>query len=215
MVDALPVWWSALPAIDAAVRWSAAPGVLGLLTACAFAVAAAAMAGFALLRRRRRREAPTLDLMIEATMRDGTIRRRHARMDVETLPELAERLRGDMAIVSATVFQRIHRHGKTFADALTPETLAAAGETLAVEAAGLTPGGASPDDLRRAGWTLAMHRDVALDGAKRVVWILERDGRSVSGEAATDVQALDAARRAAAGTPSGMAAAVAEPEASR
>jgi hypothetical protein len=51
-----------------------------------------------------------------------------------------------------------------------------------------------PDDLRKNGWTVAVHNDYRQDGAPHTFWLLTKDGRAVKGEGRTDGEALDQIR---------------------
>lgn len=53
---------------------------------------------------------------------------------------------------------------------------------------------ASPDDLRAAGWAVAVHNDYRLDGHAHTFWLVTKEGRAVKGEGRTDAEALDAIR---------------------
>lgn len=55
----------------------------------------------------------------------------------------------------------------------------------------------SPDDLRKAGWSVAVHNDYRLDGVAHTFWLFTRDGVAVKGEGETDADALDAVRAVA------------------
>lgn len=58
---------------------------------------------------------------------------------------------------------------------------------------------ASPDDLRAAGWAVAVHNDYRLGGKTHTFWLLTQNGRAVKGEGRTDAEALDAIRAEVAG----------------
>lgn len=51
-----------------------------------------------------------------------------------------------------------------------------------------------PDDLRAAGWSVAVHNDYRLDGEFHTFWLFTRDGRAVKGEGTSDREALDIVR---------------------
>jgi hypothetical protein len=55
---------------------------------------------------------------------------------------------------------------------------------------------ASPDDLRDAGWAVAVHNDYRLNGQAHTFWLFTKDGRAVKGEGLTDAEALNAVRAA-------------------
>ena len=55
---------------------------------------------------------------------------------------------------------------------------------------------ASPDDIRAAGWAVAVHNDYRLAGENHTFWLFTRDGRAIKGEGRTDEEALAAARTA-------------------
>jgi hypothetical protein len=56
----------------------------------------------------------------------------------------------------------------------------------------------SPDDLRKEGWTVAVHNDYRLDGKANTFWLLTKKiGEltvALKGEGATDWEALDSIR---------------------
>jgi hypothetical protein len=58
------------------------------------------------------------------------------------------------------------------------------------------PNESSPDDLRAAGWAVAVHNDYRLDGEQHTFWLFTKDGRCIKGEGRTDAAALNAARAA-------------------
>lgn len=50
---------------------------------------------------------------------------------------------------------------------------------------------ACPDDLREAGWSVAVHNDYSQDGRKYTFWLFtHHDGRWIKGEGRTDAEAL-------------------------
>jgi hypothetical protein len=55
---------------------------------------------------------------------------------------------------------------------------------------------AKPDDLREAGWMVAVHNDYTLNGAQRTFWLLTnpRTGNFLKGEGASDAEALSQIR---------------------
>jgi hypothetical protein len=57
-------------------------------------------------------------------------------------------------------------------------------------------GAGSPDDLRTAGWAVAVHNDYRLSGAPHTFWLLTKGDRCVKGEGRADAEALDEIRRA-------------------
>jgi chromosome segregation ATPase len=56
---------------------------------------------------------------------------------------------------------------------------------------------ASPDDLRKDGWAVAVHNDYRLNGRSHTFWLFTRGNRFIKGEGETDAAALDEARFAA------------------
>jgi hypothetical protein len=52
------------------------------------------------------------------------------------------------------------------------------------------------DDLRAAGWAVAVHNDYRLAGEHHTFWLLTKDDRCVKGEGRTDSEALEVIRRA-------------------
>lgn len=57
---------------------------------------------------------------------------------------------------------------------------------------------ATSDDLRAAGWMVAVHNDYELRGRQHTFWLFKKGGRAVKGEGRTDALALRQARAAAA-----------------
>lgn len=53
-----------------------------------------------------------------------------------------------------------------------------------------------PDDLRDAGWAVAVHNDYRQAGEPHTFWLFTKDGRAVKGEGRTDSEALDEIRAA-------------------
>ena len=53
---------------------------------------------------------------------------------------------------------------------------------------------ASPVDIRRRGWAVAVHNDYRLGGSSMTFWLFTRGSECVKGEGATDEEALDAVR---------------------
>jgi len=51
-----------------------------------------------------------------------------------------------------------------------------------------------PDDLRAAGWSVAVHNDYRLNGRFHTFWLFTKDGRAVKGEGQSDREALDIVR---------------------
>lgn len=51
-----------------------------------------------------------------------------------------------------------------------------------------------PDDLRAAGWMVAVHNDYHLDGEFHTFWLFTKGGRCVKGEGRTDLEALTLVR---------------------
>lgn len=61
---------------------------------------------------------------------------------------------------------------------------------------------ASPDDLRAAGWSVAVHNDYRSGGKSFTFWLLtHHDGRWLKGEGLTDAEALDQIRAQLAPSP--------------
>ncbi|WP_454909675.1 hypothetical protein [Variovorax gossypii] len=56
----------------------------------------------------------------------------------------------------------------------------------------------TPDDLRAAGWTVAVHNDYRLKGKAHTFWLLTKGERFVKGEGRTDGEALAQVRAAVA-----------------
>lgn len=55
---------------------------------------------------------------------------------------------------------------------------------------------ASPNDLRAAGWSVAVHNDYRLNGEAHTFWLLTHpSGRYAKGEGRTDAEALDQIRK--------------------
>jgi len=52
----------------------------------------------------------------------------------------------------------------------------------------------TPFDLRCLGWSVAVHNDYKLNGARFTFWLLTKGDRCVKGEGQTDLQALDTIR---------------------
>lgn len=52
----------------------------------------------------------------------------------------------------------------------------------------------SADDLRSAGWSVAVHNDYTLNGARFTFWLFTKGDRCVRGEGESDAIALDAVR---------------------
>ena len=48
----------------------------------------------------------------------------------------------------------------------------------------------SPDDIRAAGWAVAVHNDYRLKGENHTFWLFVKGGRAVKGEGKTDAEAL-------------------------
>lgn len=51
-----------------------------------------------------------------------------------------------------------------------------------------------PDDLRAAGWMVAVHNDYRQDGTLYTFWLFTRGDRCVKGEGTTDTEALNQCR---------------------
>lgn len=52
----------------------------------------------------------------------------------------------------------------------------------------------TPLDLRRLGWSVAVHNDYRLNGEFHTFWLLTKGDRCVKGEGRTDMEALDSIR---------------------
>lgn len=52
----------------------------------------------------------------------------------------------------------------------------------------------TPDDLRKKGWTVAVHNDYRLDGKQYTFWLMTKGDRCVKGEGETDEEALNEIR---------------------
>lgn len=59
----------------------------------------------------------------------------------------------------------------------------------------------SPEDIRKAGWTVAVHNDYRLNATPHTFWLFTKNGRTVKGEGVTDELALNEARKAIAALP--------------
>ena len=57
-----------------------------------------------------------------------------------------------------------------------------------------TPSG-QPDDIRDAGWAVAVHNDYRLDGVKHTFWLFTKDDRCCKGEGKSDTEALNDVRK--------------------
>ena len=56
-------------------------------------------------------------------------------------------------------------------------------------------GASLPDDIRAAGWVVAVHNDYVLQGERNTFWLFtHHDGRWVKGEGKTDADALNQIR---------------------
>lgn len=53
---------------------------------------------------------------------------------------------------------------------------------------------ASPDDIRAAGWAVAVHNDYRLHGESYTFWLFTKGERAVKGEGKSDSEALDQVR---------------------
>lgn len=51
-----------------------------------------------------------------------------------------------------------------------------------------------PDDLRSAGWAVAVHNDYRLNGVSMTFWLFTKGERAVKGEGKTDAEALNEVR---------------------
>ena len=54
-----------------------------------------------------------------------------------------------------------------------------------------------PDDLRAAGWSVAVHNDYRLNGQPHTFWLFTSGDRNVKGEGRTDAEALGQCREQA------------------
>lgn len=52
----------------------------------------------------------------------------------------------------------------------------------------------NPDDIRAAGWAVAVHNDYRLNGVAHTFWLFTKGDRCVKGEGVTDAQALNQVR---------------------
>ncbi|MCE9642894.1 MAG: hypothetical protein K8Q97_01065 [Candidatus Andersenbacteria bacterium] len=52
-----------------------------------------------------------------------------------------------------------------------------------------------PDDIRAAGWMVAVHNDYRLNGELYTFWLFTKDDRAVKGEGKSDAEALNEIRR--------------------
>jgi len=53
---------------------------------------------------------------------------------------------------------------------------------------------AKPDDIREAGWMVAVHNDYRLNGSFYTFWLFTQGERAVKGEGQTDAAALEEIR---------------------
>lgn len=53
---------------------------------------------------------------------------------------------------------------------------------------------ALPDDIRAAGWTVAVHNDYRLNGESHTFWLFTKGDRAIKGEGRTDAEALGKVR---------------------
>lgn len=53
-----------------------------------------------------------------------------------------------------------------------------------------------PDDIRAAGWAVAVHNDYRLAGVAHTFWLFTRGDRCIKGESLTDAEALNQIRAA-------------------
>ena len=60
---------------------------------------------------------------------------------------------------------------------------------------------ASPDDIRKQGWAVAVHNDYRMNGEPHTFWLFTKEGRAVKGEGRTDADALNAVRAALGAVP--------------
>ena len=54
---------------------------------------------------------------------------------------------------------------------------------------------ATPDDIRAAGWMVAVHNNYRQDGKLHIFWLFTKGDRAVQGEGTTDAQALNKIQR--------------------
>ncbi len=54
----------------------------------------------------------------------------------------------------------------------------------------------TPDDIRAAGWMVAVHNDYRLNGELHTFWLFTKDDRAVKGEGKSDAEALNEIRKA-------------------
>jgi hypothetical protein len=59
----------------------------------------------------------------------------------------------------------------------------------------------SADDLRSAGWMVAVHNDYRLNGKPHTFWLFTKGDRAIKGEGDTDQKALDQCRALAGAEP--------------
>ncbi len=52
----------------------------------------------------------------------------------------------------------------------------------------------SPNDIRAAGWAVAVHNDYRQNGTHHTFWLFTKDDRAVKGEGASDLTALNQVR---------------------
>lgn len=57
-----------------------------------------------------------------------------------------------------------------------------------------SPSAASPDDIRAAGWGVAIHNDYRLGGLHNTFWLFVKDGFAMKGEGMSDAAALNEVR---------------------
>lgn len=104
----------------------------------------------------------------------------HLRSDVEG----AKRIQRE---ITARAEARRIQHAPGSAEAVQTSTLF--WHRSAVELAA-----ALPDDIRAAGWSVAVHNDYRLNGQRMTFWLFTKGCRAVKGEGATDREALDQIR---------------------
>ncbi len=51
-----------------------------------------------------------------------------------------------------------------------------------------------PNDIRQAGWSVAVHNDYRIGEKSYTFWLFTKDDRCVKGEGRSDAEALDAVR---------------------
>lgn len=107
--------------------------------------------------------------------------------NADLIARLRERLVMSMFASKADIYSEQEQQRSDAADALA--RLTAEHEALKATAEGL----AVLADLRRAGWSVAVHNDYRLNGEAHTFWLMTHpNGRWIKGEGRTDAEALDA-----------------------